>query len=134
VPQPAARLAALEVLVEDPVVSVEAATDEWRITLRRDDVTIVVTVSTSAPEWWIDAAGPGDARAEDWLDYEGIEGMADHEIADEVVADVRAFVGLARSRPLRFAAARRKGEPSRLEWQVEGRWLAAVPLGEDWAE
>ncbi len=109
-----------------------SVTDEGeaiRCRVRRDNVQVVILVSTGVLEWFVDATDIGTGlSASDSCDYTAHDAPAaerDRDMAD----DVMLFAAQLLIRELRLVA--RDSRHGQLEWKVDGAWQAAVPLDLD---
>lgn len=92
--------------------------------LQREAVDVTLTIPHHLLEWFIDARQAGGPQhVQDWCDYAGYDDSPTEQLAQEMKAEVLAFIHAALSRPLRFAA-----DGKSLQWAVHEQWLQAVPL------
>ncbi len=109
-----------------------SVTDEGeaiRCRIRRDNVQVMILVSTGVLEWFVDATDIGTGlSASDSCDYTAHEASAaerDRDMAD----DVMLFAAQLLIREQRLVA--RDSRHGQLEWNIDGAWQVAVPLDLD---
>jgi hypothetical protein len=113
-----------------PGASLVELPESFVLTIRRDNLSVLVTIPKDVLEWFVDARDDPTGRSvHDWCDYVGYDETPIDVLTADMAEDVQRFVEQLLKRPLRTVEWRgliRK--KLAVEWEHDGKWRTAIPF------